>query len=361
MSTQDEQKRRRRALLRTRRVQVPEQRPDAAAVSGAVRGAARGSVSGARPAPPLPPVRGRIVHSEDGTELHVETYGPDDAPTLLLVHGWTCAIRFWNAQIRALAREFRVVAFDLRGHGRSAPAAGGDYHPDAFAADVAAVLEAVLRPAEKAVVVGHSLGAMSVAAWARRFPGHVPERAAAVAMLSTGLGDLVTVSHIVGVANRFSALKRPVGGRLLGVGLPVPKRAGRALTRAVQYVALSPDASPEQVAACEEMFRSCKGAVRGACGAQLARLDLHDAAAALTVPTLVLVGARDKLTPAAHAVRLAESLPALTEMVVLPLVGHMTPIESPGEVTGHLSKLVRRHLAPQPEIVVARPGALVSA
>jgi pimeloyl-ACP methyl ester carboxylesterase len=286
------------------------------------------------------------VISPDGTALHVETYGPENAPTLLLIHGWTCAIRFWQAQIRALSREFRVVAFDLRGHGRSTPAAGGDYHPSAFAADIAAVLDAVLRPGERAVLVGHSLGAMSLAAWAQRFPDDVPRRAAAVAMISTGLGDLVTVSSIAGAVNRFSRLKQPVGARLLGLGTPIPKRAGRALTRAVQYVALSPDATAEQVALCEEMFRSCNGAVRGACGRHLARLDLHDAAAALTVPTLVLVGERDKLTPPAHARRLAEELPELTELVVLPIVGHMTPVESPGEVNAHLGQLVRRHLAP---------------
>jgi pimeloyl-ACP methyl ester carboxylesterase len=298
-----------------------------------------------------------VVSSEDGTELHVEVFGPEDAPTLLLVHGWTCAIRFWSAQISALAREFRVVAFDLRGHGRSAPATTGNYRPGAFAADITAVLDAVLRPGEKAVIAGHSLGAMSIAAWAQRFPEQVGRRSAAVAMLSTGLGDLVTVSTIAGAVNRFSALKRPVGGRLLGAALPVPKRAGKALTRAVRYVALNPDASDEQVAVCEEMFRSCKGAVRGACGEQLARLDLHDAAELLTVPTLVLVGARDKLTPLAHARRLAESLPTLTEMVVLPIVGHMTPIESPGEVNGHLSKLVRTHLvADRPAIVPSGRG-----
>jgi pimeloyl-ACP methyl ester carboxylesterase len=336
MSEPDEPRRRR--AFRRRRVVVPEQR------------------SGPN-LPALPPARGRIVRSEDGTELHVEVFGPEAAPTLLLVHGWTCAIRFWNAQIRALAREFRVVAFDLRGHGRSAPAAGDGYRPAAFAADVEAVLASVLRPGEKAVVVGHSLGAMSIAAWAHRFPGQVSQRAAAVAMLSTGLGDLVSSSTIAGAVNRFAAVKDPVGGRLLGVALPVPKRSGRALTRAVQWVALNPDASPEQVAICEEMFRSCNGVVRGACGQQLARLDLHDAAAVLTVPTLVLVGARDKLTPPSHARRLAESLPALTELAVLPIVGHMTPIESPGEVNGHLSKLVRRYLVPAPELSPPGLGA----
>jgi pimeloyl-ACP methyl ester carboxylesterase len=321
------------AARQRRRLALPRQRRNGAVAAPV---AAKAAV--------VPPARGQIVRSEDGTELHVETFGPAGAPTLLLVHGWTCAIRFWNAQIRALSNTFRVVAFDLRGHGRSAPARTGDYSPHAFAADVAAVLDAVLAPGAKAVIAGHSLGAMSVAAWARRFPEQVPQRAAAVAMLSTGLGDLITASDIVGVANRLAVVKRPVGGRLLGVGTPVPKRAGKALTRAVRYIALSPDASAEQVALCEEMFRACNGAVRGACGQQLARLDLHDAAAALTVPTLVLVGARDKLTPRAHARRLAQSLPTLTELVELPIVGHMTPIESPGEVTGHLAALMRRHL-----------------
>ena len=100
---------------------------------------------------------------------------------------------------------------------------------------------------------------MSVAAWARRFPQEVPERAAAVAMLSTGLGDLVTVSDIVGVANRLAVVKRPVGGRLLGLATPVPKRAGKAaLTRAVRYIALNPDATAEQVA----IARTCSAPAR---------------------------------------------------------------------------------------------------
>src|SRR5690349_7581225 len=130
MSGTDERTPRRRALRRVRRSDIPE--PRAAAEPR-------------RPASPLTHARGLLAHSEDGTELHVEAFGPEDAPTLLLVHGWTCAIRFWSKQITELARTFRVVAFDLRGHGRSAPAVSGDYRPDAFAADISAVLDAVLR------------------------------------------------------------------------------------------------------------------------------------------------------------------------------------------------------------------------
>src|SRR5688572_8801226 len=63
--------------------------------------------------------RASTVRSVDGTELHVEEFGPADAPAVVFVHGWTMALRFWRYQIEELARDHRVVAYDLRGHGRS--------------------------------------------------------------------------------------------------------------------------------------------------------------------------------------------------------------------------------------------------
>jgi hypothetical protein len=65
------------------------------------------------------PLRGRPlrVTASDGIALHAEVFGPEGAPTLVLTHGWTCALRFWTYQIQALSDRFRVVAWDLRGHG----------------------------------------------------------------------------------------------------------------------------------------------------------------------------------------------------------------------------------------------------
>ena len=111
------------------------------------------------------------VHSLDGTVLHAEAFGPEGAPTVVLAHGWTEALRFWIKQISELSRQdFRVVAYDLRGHGRSAKAHTGDYTLAAFGDDVEAVLRQCVPPNERAVLVGHSLGAMSIAAWAERHP-----------------------------------------------------------------------------------------------------------------------------------------------------------------------------------------------
>src|SRR5438128_1404060 len=89
------------------------------------------------------PAGGRAleIRSADGTRLHAEVFGRDDAPTIVLIHGWTCAIRFWARQIRDLADEFRIVAYDHRGHGRSDPPASRDYRIERLAEDLQAVLE----------------------------------------------------------------------------------------------------------------------------------------------------------------------------------------------------------------------------
>jgi len=72
-------------------------------------------------APPIPEARLRVP-SADGTQLNVEVHGPSGAPTVVLIHGWTCKIAFWAPVISALrssAPDLRIVAYDQRGHGAS--------------------------------------------------------------------------------------------------------------------------------------------------------------------------------------------------------------------------------------------------
>ena len=79
---------------------------------------------------------GRIVpvHSCDGTRLHTEVFGQQDGYPIVLAHGITCAIRVWAYQITELASDYRVIAFDHRGHGRSGvPSRRGDYSLDFLA------------------------------------------------------------------------------------------------------------------------------------------------------------------------------------------------------------------------------------
>jgi len=292
------------------------------------------------------PIEGEPVSvvSGDGTTLHAELFGPPDAPTIVLVHGWVCSLEMWLYQIRALAADHRIVAYDLRGHAASAPAASGEYSMDALAADLDAVLGACVPLGRRAVVVGHSMGAMSVVAWAGAHADEVRRRLAGAVLLNTGVERLIAEARVVITAAALSRLKHLLGTRLLDLPLPAPRRPSPLARRLVRHLALSRRATPAQVAFCERMFLRCRPDVRAAFGATLAGVDLVAALAELVVPTVVVTGELDRLTPPVHGRAMVEILPD-AELVELARTGHTSPLETHAEVTDLIRALVRRTLA----------------
>src|SRR6202046_2272667 len=117
----------------------------------------------------LPPSRTVEVRSADGTRLHTEVFGPEDGYPIVLAHGITCAIRAWAYQIAELANDYRVIAFDHRGHGRSGVPRSNGYSLKHLASDLDSVLDATLAPHERAVLAGHSMGGITIAAWSARY------------------------------------------------------------------------------------------------------------------------------------------------------------------------------------------------
>ncbi|MFE1461414.1 alpha/beta fold hydrolase [Streptomyces nigra] len=283
-------------------------------------------------APPVP-VRELTVESADGARLHVEVHGPEGAPAVVLTHGWTCSTAFWAAQIRALAVDHRVVAYDQRGHGRSPAAAVCS--TDGLADDLEAVLKATLAPGEKAVIAGHSMGGMTVMAAAAR-PAF-REHAAAVLLCSTGASRLVAESTVLPL--RAGRLRTWLTGRLLGSRAPLGPvtAAARAI---LKYATMGPGSAPEMVEACARIVHACPRTVRHAWSQVLSLLDLGHGIRELTVPAAVVVGTADRLTPPVHARSLAEALPNCVGVTELPGLGHMTPIEAPELVTGKIRELV---------------------
>lgn len=286
------------------------------------------------------PLRGRehTVVSADGTRLHVEVFGSETAPTLVLLHGWTCALRFWHPQIVELSRDFRVVALDLRGHGASRPPRGGAFTSDALADDLSAVLTACLPAGERAVLVGHSMGAMTVVAWAARHPGDL-ERVAGAVLISTGIGELVAESLLLPLPRSLVRTRRVLAAGLLGSSLPLPRWLSAIALPAIRRVALSPGATPGQVGFCLDVISACRAEPRAGWGRMLATLDLRAAVERLCVPTLVMVGERDRLTPPPHAQRLQRTLPEPVGLVVVPGAGHMLPVEAADEVNRQVREL----------------------
>jgi pimeloyl-ACP methyl ester carboxylesterase len=281
------------------------------------------------------------VSSADGTVLHAERFGSrrDDAVTFVLAHGWTEALRYWTYVIRDLASAgFGVVAYDLRGHGESNPAVDDDYSIPRFGEDLDAVLNAVVPDGRRAIVVGHSLGAMSIVAWAQQ--NEVEGRVAAAALLNTGVGHLVAEHLLIPVPRIATVLNRAIPPRLsLGSRAPLPRFSTPLSYAAVRYVAFGRAATPAQLAFFERMLISCPPDVRARVGIALSELELADALPRLTVPTLVMAGENDRLTPPSHAGRIAEMLPNLQRLIILPDTGHMAPLERAREVSGAVLEL----------------------
>ena len=290
-----------------------------------------------------PPSGQRLaVRSADGTMLHAEVFGPDDGTTVVLAHGWTEMLDYWTYVTADLTeRGLRVVAFDLRGHGDSDPAVDGDYAIERFGEDLEAVLEAGVPEGRRAAVAGHSLGAMSIAAWAEHHD--VAQRVFAAALINTGVGDLIAESLLFPLPAFAQAVNKTLAVHgFLGARAPLPRTSTPASHAAIRYVAFGPEATPAQIAFYERMLIACPPEARASIGIAMSELELHHALERITVPTLVIGGENDRLTPPSHARKIAEMLPNLDRLIVLPETGHMGPLERPAEISRAIAKLVAR-------------------
>lgn len=290
-------------------------------------------------APPAP--RHELtVTSADGARLHAELHGSADptAPVVVLVHGWTCSTAFWAPVLRELAADHRVIVYDQRGHGRSAAPGPGGYSTEALADDLEAVLEQALEPGRRAVVVGHSMGGMTVMAAAGR-PA-LRERAAAVVLCSTGASRLVERARVVPLRSerRRARIHRAILGARVSMGpvTPVSKRL-------LRYGTMGPGAAPAMVEACARIVHACPRAVRAAWAHVMGDLDLDARIGLLAMPAAVIVGTADRLTPPEQARAIAAALPRCTGLTELPGLGHMTPVEDPGAVSGVIRRLTADH------------------
>ncbi|WP_024801931.1 alpha/beta fold hydrolase [Nocardia sp. BMG51109] len=287
------------------------------------------------PSPEIVPVT-----TGDGARLRVHAYGPADGDVIVLIHGWSCCLEYWNPQINAFADQHRVVAFDLRGHGAS-EVGTREFCADQLADDLRDVLDAVLRPGQRAVLVGHSMGGITIQAWARRYPEQVAERASAALLATTTSGAIASETQVLPIFNDL--VPAPIWlGRVL-FGTPVPLPTGAPVRAILKSRILNRTATAEQADFALSIVRSCRPQVRGRFALALAEMELEDAAAHLTVPTSVVAGRYDRLLPRRMSERIADRLSevgSLDRYVVMP-TGHLPNIEAAQEFNAELHRMVR--------------------
>jgi pimeloyl-ACP methyl ester carboxylesterase len=290
----------------------------------------------------LPTGRVVTVRSRDGIRLHTEVFGPQDGYPIVLAHGITCALRVWAYQIADLCTDYRVIAFDHRGHGKSA-VPRNRYSLDFLAADLDAVLEATLIPGERAVIAGHSMGGIAITSWAERYPERVPQRADAVALINTTTGDLLRNVQVLPVPAALADARVRAGGTLLKTfgAAPLLRAVDRPSRRFVSTIAVGRDADPAVAEFIYELFTSTPAAGRGGWARTLvdALGPEHIGLTNLTVPTLVIGSAKDRLLPMVSSRHIASMAPNLAAFVEL-AGGHCAIVERPDEVNKQLRMLV---------------------
>ena len=270
--------------------------------------------------------------SHDGGELFVVDRGT--GPVILLSHGVTLSIRTWSKQLSGLtAAGFRVVAFDHRGHGESTVGTAG-HTVENLGADVRTVIEGL--DLHDVVLVGHSMGGVAAQSYCLNFPDSAHERLAGLVLLSSLTRSILAGSRRLAAASSWVADRLPDGAELLR-----PRDFGLLVSR----LGFGRNPAPSHVEATRQMILDTHSATRRDAIAALAGLDLSDRIGAIDLPTLIICGTADLVTPLAESRRMARRIPG-ARLEVVEGGGHMLMFERAELVDGLITRFAREVAQP---------------
>ena len=275
----------------------------------------------------------RKVVSADGIRINVEIDEPDGEnrlPTIVFVHGVICTLDSWHYQRIALRGRARMVFMDHRSHGGSDVADRASSTIDNLAADLFAVIEACTTG--PVVLVGHSMGGMTIMQLAADHPEMFGRQVVGVALIST--------------SPRLPLVSNPALRRLV----PVARRIGPVVDwgrgfnsfSVVRRWGLGPNAQERHVDMTNEMILHAPTRVLTDFHPMFAELDVRHALETLShVPTIVIAGTHDSVTPLSHSRRIADDI-AGSSLVILEDTGHMAMFEEHGRVTDLILELAEK-------------------
>ncbi|MGH3423826.1 MAG: alpha/beta fold hydrolase, partial [Nocardioidaceae bacterium] len=277
----------------------------------------------------------RVVPATDGVALNVEVDDPETGgaetggaetgdegagspavPTVVFVHGWVLDMDSWHYQRAALRGRTRLVFYDQRSHGGSGRSDPGHCNLEQLGVDLRSVLDAVV-PDGPIVLVGHSMGGMTIMSLAAQFPEVVADRVVGVVLCATSAGELISkrapLSRLQPVLSRLSYLVDQ--GRKLN---------SYAITR--RY-AVGPDAPEKYADMADEMIGRAPTHLLWDFYPNFVGLDFYTALEALPGKhTVVIAGTEDVLTPMRHSRRMSELVDG-SELVACEGSGHMVMLE----------------------------------
>jgi pimeloyl-ACP methyl ester carboxylesterase len=296
------------------------------------------------------------VIASDGVTIHVEVDGNQAAPvTIVFAHGFTLSMDSFHFQRRDLGDVARLVFYDQRSHGTSGRSAPENCTIDQLGKDLYAVLQAVASVGP-VILVGHSMGGMTILALADAHPELFGDRIAGVALLATSTGNLA--KSILGLPGWAARVVDPAvpqvakAVRSRATLLEDNRRLGSDFAfMATRYLSYGSDVPPSLVAFMEQMLNATSVEVMSNFFDTFLS---HDKLKALDVlrdiPVLVCCGERDRMTPLSHSEVITAALPD-AELQVIAGAGHMAMIDRYPAVNRALRQLVARATETSPSTV----------
>lgn len=257
----------------------------------------------------------------NGIETNYELHGKEGAPWLVLSHSLACSVRMWDPQIEALKNEYRILAYDTRGHGASG-APGGEYTLEMLADDLKALLEAL--GVRNPHYCGLSMGGMIGQTFALKYPGEF--RTLTLADTTSGFPpqawplwqERIRIAEEKGMA----PLVQPTLERWFTEGFR--------------------QSQPEPVAGIGKLIASTPVAGYVGCCHAIPKINLTARLKEIKTPILVLCGDKDPGTPPAMSEAIRDNAPG-SKLVMIPGAAHLANLENPAAFTRALREFLAAH------------------
>ena len=262
----------------------------------------------------------RYLKSGSQIELHFTDTGPRDAPILVLVHGYSASLNTWDAWVRNLRKDYRVIRLDLPGHGLSRCVDNDEIGIEQFIASIDRVTHSL--DVDQFTLVGSSMGGHTAWAYALAHPDR--------------LDGLVLVDAAGWLSAPGEDDKDPVIFKLLRNGFARNVMKDLDMSALIRSGLENSFADPELVT--DEMVERYSAMSRAPChreallkimsGTTLRVPASKERLSAIAVPTLILHGDTDNLIPVAHAEKFADAIPG-SKLIIYPETGHIPQEEQP--------------------------------
>jgi pimeloyl-ACP methyl ester carboxylesterase len=240
--------------------------------------------------------------------INVERAGRSDAPAIIFVHGSGGSSATWTMQLRELSEDFHIVAIDLNGHGKSQNRAEEDT-VESYLQDIVGIVKQYNKP----VIAGHSMGGMLAQLFALRFPDLIG------GIILVGTGARLRVASYI-----FEAIDRDFEEYVEG---------------AANFMFYE-KTSADLIEASKKEIRKCRPAITRRDFAACNEFDIMDTVSEISVPTLILVGEQDVLTPVKYSKYLHDMIQNST-MHVIGKAGHSVMLEQPFKFNSYVKGWMR--------------------